>query len=217
MSRAWADLKHSDDWEGMRANIAKRSKDCKPYSTASQANEARENLQRQWQQIEESTAVQKKILEVVEQFKQQAKMDRQHENQRSLLHNLWSNYEKDKNFNPKKVEGTCEWFLTNEKLLQWRDCNVSKLIWLSAGPGCGKSVLSRSLIDEGHLSTRKMTTTVCYFFFKDGDANCRSGADALSATLHQFFSNSSDNDLFEPALERHSKIGPGLRHTFKEL
>jgi hypothetical protein len=45
------------------------------------------------------------------------------------------------------------------------------LLWLSAGPGCSKSDLSRSLIDEGRLSTR-------------GDAHHTHGAHALSAILH---------------------------------
>jgi hypothetical protein len=52
--------------------------------------------------------------------------------------------------------------------LEWRDSKHSRLLWVSAGPGCGKSVLSRSLIDERRVCTNAMASTVCLFFFKDG-------------------------------------------------
>jgi len=43
------------------------------------------------------------------------------------------------------------------------DSKHSRLLWVSAGPGCGKSVLSRSLIDERRVCTNAMASTVCYF------------------------------------------------------
>ena len=86
--------------------------------------------------------------------------------ERALLQDLTSDYEGYKNFNPRKVDGTCEWFLDDDRFRTWRDSNTSSLLWVSAGPGCGKSVLSRALIDEHRLSTNVTTSTVCHFFFK---------------------------------------------------
>jgi len=37
------------------------------------------------------------------------------QNERDLLHNLTSNWEYGKNFNPPKIEGTYEWFLNDER------------------------------------------------------------------------------------------------------
>lgn len=70
-----------------------------------------------------------------------------------------------------------------ERFHEWRDGGFS-LLWVSAGPGCGKSVLSRALIDEQHLSANIEASTVChtpffFFFFKDGDENRMYAANAL--------------------------------------
>ena len=60
---------------------------------------------------------------------------------------------------------------------------------MSADPGCGKSVLSKHLIDrKGELLTvNPKNPTICYFFFKDGDEGRIDGAQAMCALLHQLF------------------------------
>lgn len=65
---------------------------------------------------------------------------------------LTSNY-KDKNRIEMRVPETCELVLKNQKFLGWRQEATSKLVWISADPGYGKSVLSRSLIDGRLLTT----------------------------------------------------------------
>jgi ankyrin repeat domain-containing protein 50 len=57
------------------------------------------------------------------------------------------------------VPGTCEWFLTDERFCKWRDSKLPSLLWVSAGPGRGKSVLSRSLIDQKLFSTTRIRVT----------------------------------------------------------
>ncbi|KAB5518246.1 hypothetical protein GE09DRAFT_1294182 [Coniochaeta sp. 2T2.1] len=74
--------------------------------------------------------------------------------ERAHLQDLASDYEGYKNFNSQKVEGTCEWFFTDERFGKWRESQTSSLLWVSADPGCGESVLSRALIDDHRLSTR---------------------------------------------------------------
>ncbi|KAL5351267.1 hypothetical protein ACLOAV_003119 [Pseudogymnoascus australis] len=98
-------------------------------------------------------------------------------------------YQDQKDVNPKRVEGTCEWFLQHEKFLAWCQDTANNLLWVTAGPGCGKSVLSKALVDEGLLYARNpdtQTTSICYFFFKD-DAERGSGLNALRSLLHQLF------------------------------
>ncbi|KAE8407121.1 ankyrin repeat-containing domain protein [Aspergillus pseudonomiae] len=95
-------------------------------------------------------------------------------------------YKEHKNRNDNRYEGTCEWFLQDPKFIHWRDSAQSSLLWVSADPGCGKSVLAKSLIDgELRMSTHR---TTCFFFFKDDNPEQSSLENALCAILHQLFS-----------------------------
>jgi hypothetical protein len=59
-----------------------------------------------------------------------------------------SEYEEYKNINAARLEGTCQWFLKHQNYDSWQKGNASSLLWVSANPGCGKSVLSRFLVDK---------------------------------------------------------------------
>ncbi|KAI1356045.1 hypothetical protein F5Y01DRAFT_301593 [Xylaria sp. FL0043] len=52
-----------------------------------------------------------------------------------------------KNRNQNRAYGTCEWFTAHRLFQDWRR-NPSSLLWVSADPGCGKSVLAKYLVDE---------------------------------------------------------------------
>ena len=56
---------------------------------------------------------------------------------------------------------------------------------MTAGPGCGKSVLMRNLTDNVLPTDNK--EIVCYYFFKDTTSTKATAADAISAILHQLF------------------------------
>ena len=117
-----------------------------------------------------------------------------------------SDYEAQKNRNPKRVNGTCNWFLQHPIYKQWRDQQKDSLLWVSADPGCGKSVLSRSLIDN---EFRDMDSyTVCYFFFKEDNENQKNAKNALCSILHQFFEE-------KPHLLKHSV--PAFRQNGNKL
>ncbi|KAL3477744.1 hypothetical protein BJX99DRAFT_257116 [Aspergillus californicus] len=83
-------------------------------------------------------------------------------------------YEEHMNRNPPAVDGTCVWLLDNPQFRNWRDSQDSSLLWVSADPGCGKSVFSKMLVktlEEGGDSSDPSNPgrTVCYFFFKEDD------------------------------------------------
>ncbi|KAI4246671.1 MAG: hypothetical protein LQ352_006335 [Teloschistes flavicans] len=113
---------------------------------------------------------------------------------------LYSNYEQGKNINPERTPGTCEWFLSHADFLIWRKTQGSSLLWLSADPGCGKSVLSKYLVDRRGevLTINPQPPTVCYFFFKDGDMGRMNVTNAMCAILHQLF-------MQQPQLYHHAK------------
>ena len=131
------------------------------------------------------------------------------------LRSLTSNYKEDKNRCEQRVPGTCEWVLQHDKFLHWRQEHTASLLWVSADPGCGKSVLSRSLVDEQLLSLDTENSSVCYFFFKDDDEDRQNGFNALCAILHQLF-------IQKPVLLKHAMLdyehnGGQLRTMFSTL
>ncbi|CAG9982882.1 unnamed protein product [Clonostachys byssicola] len=83
-----------------------------------------------------------------------------------------------------RVEDTCMWFLRHQNFQLWLKADSGPL-FVSADPGCGKSVLAKYLIDHVLPETAK-TTNVCYFFFKAQDQHTI--RQALCALIHQLFS-----------------------------
>jgi hypothetical protein len=124
-----------------------------------------------------------------------------------------SNYEQHKDINPGRVPGTCQWALQNPHYLHWWNSRCNDLLWISADPGCGKSVLAKSLIDDD-LGASSSTVSICYFFFKDnGEQN--NLATALCAILHQLFSQQPN--LLRHALPSWEKNGNKLQQEAGEL
>jgi ankyrin repeat protein len=124
-----------------------------------------------------------------------------------------STYEQFKNINPDRVEQTCQWALSHPLYQRWRDSATNDLLWISADPGCGKSVLSKSLVDE-ELRSGTDGSTVCYFFFKDNDEQ-NSLATALCALLHQLFQHQPH--LLQHAVPAWNKDGSKLQQETDEL
>ena len=105
-----------------------------------------------------------------------------------LLHTLDKHtcrYEDRKNRNIKHIQGTCQWFISHPRFQEWIDSSSSNLLWVSADPGCGKSVLVRYLVDDVIRTTPERV--VCYFFFKDDFEDQRTAKNAICAILRQLF------------------------------
>jgi ankyrin repeat protein len=124
-----------------------------------------------------------------------------------------STYEQFKNINPDRVEQTCQWALSHPLYQRWRDSATDDLLWISADPGCGKSVLSKSLVNE-ELRGGANDSTVCYFFFKDNDEQ-NSLATCLCALLHQLFQHQPH--LLQHAMPAWTKDGSKLQQETDEL
>lgn len=96
-----------------------------------------------------------------------------------------SPYQDRKERNPDRVPGTCDWFVSHKLFLEWQESKSSRMLWVSADPGCGKSVLAKYLVNS-ILSTTDFRT-VCYFFFKDDFEDQRNAVSALCCILRQLF------------------------------
>jgi ankyrin repeat protein len=125
-----------------------------------------------------------------------------------------SPYRDRKNRNPDRVPGTCGWFVSHKLFQDWQESKSSRMLWVSADPGCGKSVLAKYLVDSV-LSTTK-SRTVCYFFFKDDFEDQRSVVSALCCILHQLFIQKRFL-LSDAILDQFDIIGEKFTSSFDEL
>ena len=203
-----------DDWEGMLRRVQTSADKCTQYCIFSDREREKEFYDNESSRMLQSVDIQKRILDTFEASQARRQQDRRDDKEAELLETLASDYKSDKDSVSVRVPGTCEWFFEDDRFLEWRNSKDSRLLWVSAGPGCGKSVLSRCLVDERKVCTNAMASTVCYFFFKDGQEQRTRGANALSAMLHQLFNNTS---LISHALPSSRSYGKKLRDAFSEL
>jgi len=124
-----------------------------------------------------------------------------------------SEYEQFKDRNPDRLEGTCQWLLRHNHFKSWEKSDCSSLLWVSADPGCGKSVLAKSLADQELKTTEARLT--CYFFFKDDSEKQKSVTTALSALLHQLLSQKQQ--LIHHAIQDYAAEGNQLPQSFHKL
>ncbi|KAK6500794.1 hypothetical protein TWF506_003557 [Arthrobotrys conoides] len=131
---------------------------------------------------------------------------------KKLLKALYkAEYEDQKNQNPVRVSGTCEWFTNHPTFQDWK-ASPSKMLWVSADPGSGKSVLARYLIDSV-LPTPE--SRPCYFFFKENFEKQRSATTALCCLLFQLFTKNRSL-ICETIIDRF-EIVESFTSSFSEL
>ena len=125
-----------------------------------------------------------------------------------------SPYRDRKDRNPDRIQGTCEWFVAHELFRDWQESKSSRMLWVSADPGCGKSVLAKYLVDSVLATTESRTT--CYFFFKDDFEDQKSIVSALCCILRQLFLQKRIL-LSEMILEQFETDGEKFTSSFGEL
>ena len=121
-------------------------------------------------------------------------------------------YDKHKNYIRKRVKSTCDWVLQNDTFINWRQNTQSSVMFVTAYPGCGKSVLSRAIVDENIVGDGY---TTLYFFFQDRRKQ-RNATSALCSLLHQLFK--SHQYLFNKYGQQALKeVGESLKFEFQAL
>ncbi|KND86748.1 Kinase D-interacting substrate [Tolypocladium ophioglossoides CBS 100239] len=212
--RAWNNITGSD-WSV--AKVKSSSDECEKLISPLKQRELRESWKLQLKEMQESQEILRQVCRIMEHGCEQQQRHYHDKMERELMEALASTYEDAKNFNPERVKGTCEWFFKDDRFTEWRDSNASTVLWVSAGPGCGKSVLSRALIDEHRLSTSLTASTICYFFFKDDDKQRTGHTDALRAIVHQILTQDRTGDLIQSALPVFRDFGKDLSTNFAAL
>ena len=193
----------SGGWDTAMARIQDAKQHCEEFA----------NLFDRSREAEQFASI-KETLASLRSFREEHQRYRQEEKEASLLQILSSDYKGDKRIISERSDGTCEWFFHNQAFIEWHDCNMTSLLWVSGAPGCGKTVLSKVLIDEKLGTDNVLSSTVCYFFFNAGQERKELAADALSAILHQLFQNT---DLISHGLASYKNYGAKLSQMFSEL
>jgi hypothetical protein len=207
----------SSQWMSFVKKIDSADEYCQKHEVLIEKKDERAEWKQQTNIMENSNKIQEQILGAVRDVLASRAADREDDRQKEILHCLAADYSGHKNVNPRRVPDTCRWFLDDPRFQRWRDLRHSSLLWLVTGPGCGKSVLSRALIDDMLLTTQMMTSTVCYFFFKDGLERRQRGEDALCGILHQLYSQNLASGLITHAYQPFKSNGPGIRSMFHPL
>ena len=118
------------------------------------------------------------------------------------LFSSFSEHDDDLNkYNKLWIEGTCEWILHENGMADWISTpEGSHLIWFSAAPASGKSVLSAYVVTA--LQQRGLAPQ--YFFFNFGDQHKRSVANLLRSIACQI---ANENRSFRRGLLDLSRQG----------
>ncbi len=181
ISRTARDIFKADDWKALLEKMKSADEKCTTFTRSIDSERLRLGLTDLRRIMEEQFVK-------LDQFLQDWQSKSYYKTLRVLK---TSDYVFNKDKNPPRVPGTCLWFSSHRKYGRWLDTE-SGLLWVSADPGCGKSVLARFLVDEVFAPKMSSSQKLCYFFFKDDEEVHRSASHALSAILHQLLLQDSD-------------------------
>jgi ankyrin repeat protein len=85
----------------------------------------------------------------------------------------------------KRVVGTCEWIRGHKGYHAWLNGNIS-LLWISGGPGKGKTMMSIFLTEDLEQKIPTMENTqLVYYFFSFQDENRNTGVTLLQSLIYQ--------------------------------
>lgn len=184
--RTIEDIVKHNDWGSLQKTIQVEESKCVEYMQIIDQHTYYSAIQRTSKQLnaikQSSILLQDIVIETltgVKTHRQEAKQRHENEAEVKCLQALYTtNYESQKRL-PDPVSGTCQWLTGHSYYQRWKVKPTSDVLWISADPGCGKSVLAKYLI-ETELRTRNERTT-CYFFFKDESEERRSSTHAICA------------------------------------
>ncbi|GKT64702.1 hypothetical protein ColTof4_07098 [Colletotrichum tofieldiae] len=92
----------------------------------------------------------------------------------------------------RRLEGTCDWILSQPAFLQWLSpvsTTNSKLLWINGPPGFGKTILCARIVE--HLSS-SLQTPVAHFFFSSDLESRNDPFSAIRSWISQVVSHHED-------------------------
>ncbi|KAL3475083.1 ankyrin repeat protein [Aspergillus californicus] len=196
----FTDMFKQDGWDGILQDIERYDKFIKGTTSSAHVIE----LDRKLEALQES-------LSQTQVWQTTSAQDRKRS---KLFQRLYTcPYKDHKDRNKTRVPGTCEWFTHHPQFTKWNQSGNSELLWVSADPGCGKSVLTRYLADKYLPSGVR---TVCYFFFKDDNVDQKRVTKALASVIRQLLV-AQPHLVQESLLDKSETSGDQLVESFNEL
>ena len=107
--------------------------------------------------------------------------------------------------------GTGLWLLQDPRYAAWKTMQIdsSKLLWLIGKPGCGKTALVSTVIED--LQTSQILPSgpkLIYFFFTFSDATMQNFADLLRSLIQQLIENTTIDSCLRREIERYTVRRP---------
>ncbi|KLJ06560.1 hypothetical protein EMPG_10037 [Blastomyces silverae] len=88
----------------------------------------------------------------------------------------------------RRVTGTCEWLLRHDRYREWLKGIDPPLLWISGGPGKGKTILSIYITEELESVVDAAQGVLLYYFCSNRDKNRNSAVTIMRGLLHQWLS-----------------------------
>ncbi len=90
----------------------------------------------------------------------------------------------------KRHIGTGQWLLQDARYSRWKEAPSRSFLWLNGIPGCGKTILSSTVIEN--LENDAATNTILYFYFTFTDTAKQTLEYALRALTSQLYHSKPD-------------------------
>ncbi|KAJ3498372.1 hypothetical protein NLG97_g1171 [Lecanicillium saksenae] len=98
----------------------------------------------------------------------------------------------------RRAEGTCEWLVQHPSYLEWLSGTDPPLLWISGGPGKGKTMLAIYITEALQRSVISSDSVLLYYFCSSRDRNRNTAVTIMRGIIHQWLT-------FHPQLVQHIK------------
>ncbi|KAF6825274.1 pfs domain-containing protein [Colletotrichum musicola] len=89
-------------------------------------------------------------------------------------------------------KGTGQWLLEGDSYKRWKS-DTKSFLWINGIPGCGKTILSSSVIAE--LMDSPASSNLVYFYFEFNDINKQSVGKAVRSLISQLYNKTQDHTV----------------------
>ncbi|KAK4161311.1 ankyrin repeat protein [Cladorrhinum sp. PSN259] len=86
----------------------------------------------------------------------------------------------------RRVDGTCEWLMDHPNYRAWLEGSKSPLLWISGGPGKGKTMLSIYITEGLQPTIDKSQGILLYYFCSGRNKNMNTALTLMRGILHQW-------------------------------
>jgi NACHT domain len=89
-----------------------------------------------------------------------------------------------------RLTGSGHWFLRGNHFTRWKSRSQSSAMWLYGIPGCGKTILSSTILED--LKKCQSAQPIIYFYFDFNDANKQTFESMLRSLVIQIYHQCED-------------------------